>query len=250
MNIRTVIPILLLVLVPLTGQAAKKKQPLTVEVSPSSGGLPLVTATASNAPLGEIAERLEKKLATKIDVSAAARDLRVTTELDRQPLDLTLRELAPQAYLDGILSGGGAGKTAILIIHLRTAGEPAPAMAELKKRFSEVFMFSGNTEDPNIDPSEGKLDVTWRNGRLRVFGKKQPLSVVVARIAEELGIPFELIGDSREVIDVAVTDATLEQAMSALTPSVKLYYRKNLATFGMTPVRLVLEEPFPGEVTR
>ena len=242
MNIRA-LSILLLVFVPLTVHAAaKKKQPLTIEVSPSSGGLPLVTATASDAPLGEIAERLEKKLGTKIDVSAAARDLRVTTALDRQPLDLMLRELAPQVYLDGILSGG-AGKTTLLTIHLRTAGESAPTLAELRKSSSEVFMISGHTEDPAIDPSEGQLDVTYRNGRLRVFGKKQPLSVVVATIAEKLGIPLEMIGDSLEVIDVAVADATVEQVMSALTPSVKLYYRKDLATFGMTPVRLVLEAP-------
>lgn len=48
------------------------------------------------------------------------------------------------------------------------------------------------------------------------------------------------------MIDVSVADATLEQAMSALTPSVKLYHRKDLATFGLTPVRLVLQEPVSG----
>jgi hypothetical protein len=63
-------------------------------------------------------------------------------------------------------------------------------------------------------------------------------------IACALGIPLELIGDSRAMIDVSVTDATLEQVMSALTPSVKLYHRVDLATLRMTPVRLVVEEPF------
>ena len=243
MRIRIFLTALLLVCVPLTGHAAKKKKPLAVEVSASSDGLPLVTLTASNAPLGEVAERLAAKLGTKIDVSAAARSLRVTTELDRQPLDLTLRELAPQAYIDGILSGG-AGKTVVLSIHLRTAGEVAPPLEELRKSSSEALMFFGNTEDPSIDPLQGKLDVTWRNDRLRVFAKQQPLSVVVARIADALQIPLELIGDSREVIDVSVTDATLEQVMRALTPSAKLYHRKDLATFRLTPVRLVVQEPF------
>ncbi|HEU4887224.1 MAG TPA: hypothetical protein VFV49_05010, partial [Thermoanaerobaculia bacterium] len=243
MRIRTVLTVVLLVCVPLTGHAAKKKKPLAVEVSASSDGLPLVTLTASDAPLGEVAERLAKKLGTTIDVSAAARNFRVTTELDQQPLDLTLRELAPQAYVDGILTGG-TGKMAVVSIHLRTAGEGAPPLEELAKRSSEVMMFSGNTEDPGIDPLADMLDVTYRNDRLRVFAKQQPLSVVAFRIADALGIPLELIGDSREVIDVSVTDATLEQAMGALTPSVKLYHRKNLATFRMTPVRLVVQEPF------
>lgn len=243
MRIRTLLTILLLVCLPLTAHAAKKKKPLAVEVATSSDGLPLVTLTASDAPLGEVAERLAKKLATAIDVSPAARNFRVTTELDQQPLDLTLRELAPQAYVDGILTGGN-GKMEVLSIHLRSAGEEAPPLQELAKRTSEVIMFSGNTEDPDIDPLEGKLDVTWRNDRLRVFASKQPLSVVAFRIADALGIPLELVGDSREVIDVSVTDATLEQAMRALTPSVKLYHRKDLATFRMTPVRLVVQEPF------
>jgi len=243
MRLRTALTVLLLVFVPLTGHAAKKKKPLAVEVTPSSNGLPLVTLTASDAPLSEVAERLAAKLGTTIDVSAAARNFRVTTELDQQPLDLTLRELAPQAYVDGVLTGG-TGKMVVLSIHLRTAGEEAPPLAELTKSSSEVTMFFGNTEDPNVDPFEGKLDVTYRNDRLRVFANKQPLSVVAFRIADVLGIPFELLGDSREVVDVSVTDATPEQAIKALTPSVKLYHRKDLSTFRVTPVRLVVQETF------
>src|ERR1700741_1555193 len=104
MRIRTALTVLMLVCVPLTGHAAKKKKPLALEVSPSSVGLPMVTLTASDEPLGEVAARLAAKLKTKIDVSPSARNFRVTTELDQQPLDLTLRELAPQAYLDGILA--------------------------------------------------------------------------------------------------------------------------------------------------
>ena len=245
MRIRTVLIALLLVCLPLTVHAAKKKKPLAVEVSASSDGLPLVTLTASQASLGEVADRLAAKLGTKIDVSAAARTLRVTTDLDEQPLDLTLRELAPQAYIDGILTGG-TGKTVLLSIHLRTAGEAAPPLDELAKRSSETMMFFGHTEDAGVNPLEGKLDVTWRNDRLRVFAKQQPLSVVVAMVADALRIPFQLIGDSREIIDIAISDATLEQTMRALTPSVQLYHRKDLATFRMTPVRLVVQEPFEG----
>ena len=65
-------------------------------------------------------------------------------------------------------------------------------------------------------------------------------------VADALRIPFQLIGDSREIIDIAISDATLEQTMRALTPSVQLYHRKDLATFRMTPVRLVVQEPFEG----
>ena len=141
MKIRTVLTVLLLVCVPLTGHAAKKKKPLAVEVSASSAGLPLVTLTASDAPLGEVAERLAKKLGTTIDVSAAARNFRVTTELDQQPLDLTLRELAPQAYVDGILTGG-TGKT-VGSVHSpafgRRGGAPAGGAHEELLRGRDVL---------------------------------------------------------------------------------------------------------------
>lgn len=246
MKIRFAIAVLLLVLVPLAGHAEeKKKKPFLLEVTPASAaGLPLVTLTASDEPLSAVAERLSSKLGMAIDVSPAARNFRLTTELDQQPLDLTLRELAAQAYVDGILEGGATGKTSILAIYLRSAGEAPPPTAELTKSSNETIMFFGNTEDPAVDPFAGQLEVTWRNDRLRVFARKQVVSVVAARIAEEIGIPLELVGDSREMVDVSVTDATVEQAMKALTPAVKLYNRKDLATFKTTPVRIVVQEPF------
>lgn len=244
MRLRTVFTILLLVLVPISGYAAKKKKPLALEVTPVTSGLPLVTLTASDVPLQEIADRLAKQLGTTVEVSASARTLRITTQLDRQPLDLTLRELAPQAYIDGIVSGGSNGKTEIQAIHLHTAGDAPPPLDKLQKRTSEVLMFFGNTEDPAIDPLAGQLDVTFRNDRLRVFARSQPVSVVASRIADVLHIPLELIGDSREMVDVSVSDATIEQTMRVLGPSVKLYQRLDLARFRVTPVRIVVQEPF------
>jgi hypothetical protein len=249
MKIRIALAVLVLAFVPLTSHAAKKKKPLAVDVSTSPAGMPLVTLAASDAPLSEVAERLAAKLKTTIDVSPAARQFRVTTAVDQQPLDLALRELAPQVYVDGILSGGSTAKTDILSIHLRSAGETAPPVDEMQKRTSEVMMFFGNTEDEAVDPLEGQLDVTYRNDRLRVFSKKQPLSVVVYKLSEVLSIPLELIGDPRELVDLSLSDATVEQVMAALPSSVKLYHRKDLAAFRTTPVRLVVQVPFDEPAT-
>lgn len=243
MKLRTAFAILLLVLVPLSAHAAKKKKPLNVVVTQAASGLPLVTLSASDVPLSEVAERLAKELKTTVDVSANARKLRVTTELDEQPLDLTLRELAPQAYLDGIVTGGN-GKTEIQTIYLRTAGETAPSLEKLSKRTSEIMMFYGNTEDPAIDPLKGKLEVTSHNGLMRVYARSEDVTVVVARIAEVLGLPVELIGMPGELVNISLADATLDQVLKALPSSVKLYQRLDLATFRVTPVRFVIERPF------
>jgi hypothetical protein len=250
MRFRTPLALLLLLFVPLNGHAApKKKKPLALKVSPAPKGLPLVTLTAADAPLTEVAGRLAKELGTTVDVSVAARKFRVTAELDRQPLDLMLRQLAPQGYVDGILEGGATGRTEIKTIYLRNAGEPPPALTLLEQRSSQAMMFSGNTEDPSVDPFQGRLEVTYRNDRFRVMAKSQPLSVVVARIADELHLPLELVGDPAEVIDASVTDATVEQVMRALTPEVKLYYRLDVTTFRLTPIRFVvqaeMEQPKP-----
>jgi hypothetical protein len=239
---RTPLAILLLLFVPMSGHAAtKKKKPLALKVSPAPSGLPLVTLTASDAPLTEVAERLVKELGTTVDVSVPARKFLVTAELDRQPLDLALRQLAPQGYIDGVLSGGATGKIEIRTIYLRNAGEQPPSLKELQQRTSQALMFYGNTEDPNVDPFAGQLQVTYRNDRLRVFARKQPLSVVVSKIADELRLPVELIGDSSTLIDGSVSDATLEQVMTALTPEAKLYYRLDVTTLRMTPIRFVVQ---------
>jgi hypothetical protein len=244
MKMRAAIAVSLVLLFTPAGNAASKKKPLALKVSVPAGGLPLVTLTASDVPLGEVAEHLARTLGTRVDVSAGARELRVTTKLDRQPLDLALRELAPRAYLDGVLAGG-TGNPMILAIHLHAAGDAEPPLTELRRTTSDALIVVGNTEDPAENPLAGQLEVTFRNERLHVFAKKQPLSIVGYKIAEALGIPFELSGDPREVVDLAVRDASLEQAMRALPSSVRLYHRKDLATLEVTPVRVVVQAPAP-----
>lgn len=250
MRLRTALGLLLLSFLPAAARAeteealVAKKRPLAISVSPGPDGLPLVTLTASDEPLSRVAERLAREIGATVDVSGPARESRVTAELDRQPLDLTLRTLAPQAWLDGILSGG-AGGVEVRAVYLSTAGEAAPSLEKLKQRRSDVVMFYGHTEDRSADPFEGKLEVSYRDDRLRVFARSQPLVVVVSRIADALAIPLELVGDSLEVVDVSIAEGTLEDVLRALTPSAKLYYRVDLATFRLTPVRLVVEAP-PG----
>src|SRR5262249_37188164 len=119
-----------------------------------------------------------------------------------------------------------------------------PSLEKMKQRTSEVVMFFGNTEDPSVDPFEGKLEVTYRNERLRVFAKGQPLAVVASKLTEALGIPLELIGDPLDLVDVSVNAATPEQVMKAFPPAAKLYYRVDLATLRTMPVRLVVQAAF------
>jgi hypothetical protein len=241
--------LLLLLLMPLSAGAAEKPR-LTLKVDRVADGIPAITMTATKEPLSAVARALARELGIPVEVSEAAGTLPVTVKVYRKPLDLVLRDLAPQAYIDGILRGGSEGGIKLFAIHLSMAGEPAPSLAKLKQRTSDVIMFSGDTEDPDIDPLAGKLDVAYRNQRLRVQARSQALSVVAYRIADAIGIPLEIIGDSPELIDVSIADGSLEQVMGALTPSVRLYYRVDLATLRLTPVRMVVQAPDPPRKSR
>jgi hypothetical protein len=243
MRLRISLAALFVLLMALAAEGKKKETP-TVSVKSATAGLPRVTVLAADVPLVEIAQRLAKQLGTSVELSPAARALRVTTRQKQRPLETLLRALAPRAFVDQILTGG-SGKVEIVAIHLQTAGEAPPSLAKLTTRSSDTMLFFGDTEDASADPFAGKLEVAYRDGRLHIRANRQPLPDVVARLAEVLRIPFDWNGEMRELIDVNVKDATLEQAMRALNSSVKLYQRTDLTTGYVTPVRLVVEDAAP-----
>jgi len=76
-----------------------------------------------------------------------------------------------------------------------------------------------------------------------VRAHKQPLSVVLFKIANEIGVPFELRYESPEVVDVEFSNYTLEQALRSLSPEVRFYYRLDLQTFQAQPLRMALVAP-------
>ncbi len=84
------------------------------------------------------------------------------------------------------------------------------------------------------------LRITFQNNRLSVHAERQPLSVVLYKVASELGVPFELGSDTGEVVDTDFKDYTFEQAMRTLSPSVRFFYRADLLNFELYPIRIAL----------
>lgn len=228
-------------------KAAKEKRTWTLRMSKDTPAS--FTLKAKEARLGEITEEVGRLLKTQVFVSPLLANERVSLEFSGMPLEAVLRMLAPQAYIDYEVGGGDQAPKA-LAIYLNALNEKPPSTTEVVKGTSEAILIEGDTEEGTGDEEarkkreeENPLKVTYARNNLSVRARKQPLTVVLFKIAGELGIPFELRYESPEVVDVDFDNYTVEQAIRGLSPAVRLFYRTDLQTYDVQPLRIVLAAP-------
>ena len=205
------------------------------------------TVRAKDAGLSEITREISRLLKVPVSLSPLLEKQKVTLDFGGLNLEATLRMLAPQAYIDYVTGGDDPEQPRALAVYLQGANERPPSMTASVRGNSEAILIEGNTED-NTDgqaqkKEEDPLTVTFANNLLSVRAHKQPLSVVLYRVASEMGVPFELRYESPEVIDVEFTNYSLEQALKSLSPEIRFYYRLDLQTFQAQPLRMVLVPP-------
>ena len=207
------------------------------------------TLKAKDAPLSEIAGELARLLKVQVTLSPLISKQKVTAEFGGLPLEATLRMLAPQSYVDYVAGGEGSGEPKPLAVYLQGLNEPAPAATATVRGNAEAILIEGDTEEGTEGEAQRKtkeedpLRVTWANNQLSVRARKQPLTVVLFRIASEVGVPFELRYESAELVDVEFQNYPLEQAFRSLSPGVRFFYRLDLQTFQVQPLRLALLAP-------
>ncbi|HWS52772.1 MAG TPA: hypothetical protein VN228_01485, partial [Pyrinomonadaceae bacterium] len=224
---------------------AKDARPWTVRMSKEAPHT--FTVKAKEARLSEIAGELSKLLKVPVTISPLLDKQRVTVDFSGMNLEGALRLLAPQAYVDYV-AGGGEPQAHALAVYLQAVNEKPPALTATVRGNSEAILIEGDTEEGVEDPDKKKeeeepLKVTFAQNQLSVRARKQPLTVVLFKIASEIGVPFELRWESPEVIDVEFDNYSVEQAARSLSPGVQLYYRLDLQTFGVQPLRLALVSP-------
>lgn len=208
-----------------------------------------LTIVAKDVKLTELAAELGRVIKAPVHLSPLMQKQRVTVELAGINLEGVLPQLAPQPYVDYELSGDGS-QPRPLAVYLHALNERPPALAATVRGGSEAMLIEGHTEDglgteeeQRKRDEENPLKVTYEQRQLSVRARRQPLMVVVAKIASEIGVPFEPKVMSDEPIDLDFKNFTLEQAVRAISPAVKLYYRSDLQTFQIQPLRLVLAAP-------
>ena len=111
----------------------------------------------------------------------------------------------------------------------------------------QSLLIEGNTEDgvPTESDSEKKaeeppLKVFYKNYQLTIKAKKQPLSLVLLKIGEEIGIPVDLQDDGRALVDADISKLPVEDAIRQLSPNVRLFVRADLTRAERRVLRMVL----------
>jgi len=238
------------------GGAAAKKSPQSAtpgkawRVRVSVGPPVLVTLNAKEGPMAEIAADMGRQLGVPVILSPVMTNQRVTLDFVKYPLEAAVRLLAPQSYIDYEVTGDYSAQPKPIAIYLNAFNEAPPAANAVVKGTSEAILIEGDTEEGTeaeasntrqaSDKDDPPLRVTYEKNQLSVRARKQPLSVVLYAITDKLGIPFEVRSDNTELVDVNFTNYSVEQAVRNLSPSVRFYYRTDLQTSEIKPLRIVL----------
>jgi hypothetical protein len=228
------------------GGGAQAKPNWSVKVSKSEPYT--FTVKATDAKLGEIAAEIAKAVHVPITLSPLLQKQRVTLDFGGLNLDATLRMLAPSPVVDYEL-GGDDPQPKALAIYLQAVNEQPPAPGVEVRGAAQVILIEGDTEEGTDEAAERKrkeeeaLKVTYANSQLSLRARRQSLSVVLFRIASEVGVPFDLRYESTQIIDAEFDNYPLDQAVRSLSPEVRLYYRQDLQTFQIKPLRLALVRP-------
>ena len=209
-----------------------------------------VTLRAVDAPLTDVASEIGKQLNVPVSLSPVMKIQRVTLTVDQLPVETLLRTFAPQPYVDYRLDGGSASQPKYVAIYLTAYNEPAPALNAVVKGSNEAILVEGTfgeqeaeAAEPKREDEASRLRVSYEGKKLSVRAKNEPLSVVLYKISEAVGIPFELKYEGAEPTSINISEASLEQAMRSLPANVRLYYRLDIQTFDVRPLRLVLFAP-------
>ena len=231
------------------GQAAAKPSEKPWSVKMSKGAPYTFTVKAKEAPVTEITGELSRLLKVPFTLSPLLSKQKVTLDFGGLTLEATLRMLAPQSYIDYVAGGPGGDEPKALAVYLQGLNEQAPAANATVRGASEAILIEGDTEEGTDSEAQRKkeeenpLRVSFANNQLSVRARKQPLSVVLFKIASEVGVPFEMRYESPELVDVEFQNYPLDQAFRSLSPGVRFYYRVDLQTFQVQPLRLALLSP-------
>jgi hypothetical protein len=230
-------------------QSAVKPAAKSWSVRMSKGAPYTFTVKSKETPLPEIAAELSRLTKVSVTLSPLMAKQKVSLDFAGLNLEATLRMLAPQGYVDYVAGGEGGDEPKPLALYLQGANERPPSTTAAVKGATEAILIEGDTEEGTDSEAQKKreeedpLRVTWANNQLSVRARKQPLSVVLFKIASEVGVPFELRYESPEVVDVEFQNYPLDQAFRSIAPGVRFYYRVDLQTFQVQPLRLALLPP-------
>jgi hypothetical protein len=213
----------------------------------STKDLTTISLKAEGIPLSNVAADISKKIKVPVLLGRSAGKRQVTADFKALTLESAMQLLAPQVYIDYEINRSPGAPPQAVGVYLNDYDDPPPAINAVIPTNSQAMLIEGHTEEgletQETAPKEQPLRITYERSALTVKAKQQPLSVVLYKIANELGIPLELKGDSGEVVDLDINKSPLEDAVLRMSPNVRLYVRADLQRLERRPFLMVLVAP-------
>jgi len=200
-----------------------------------------ISLRAENAKLTDIAADLSKKLKTPVALSPVMQKQRATIDFADVVLEPAMQLLAPLVYIDYEIDSAPGAHPRPVGIYLSAHNEPAPAINANVRSTSQAFIISGNTEGESDEDDD--IHISYRNGKLTLKAKDQPLLDVLSSISDETGVRLEAKDDATETVSVDIKDLPLDEAILKVSPHLRLYLRADLYRNQRTPLLIVIVQP-------
>ena len=228
---------------------AKPKLPfvLTVKTRPILN----ISLKAEKAKMSEVSQELSKKLKTPIFLGPERQNELITVEFSELTLEPALQLMSPTVYVDYEIDTGSGEPPKALGIFLYDLNQGEPPPTAVVTGSNQSMLIEGNTED-GVEPvgedaknkeEEQPLRITYAKGLLSVKAKKQPLTLVLLKIGEELGVPVDIQNQNLAEIDLEISKLPVEDVVRQLSPHIRLFLRADLTRAEKRALRLVLAEP-------
>ena len=235
---------------------AKSQTPTVVEKLPFALSVktqPIlnISLKAEKVKLVDVAAALSKRLKIPVFVGPSLQKEVVSIEFSGLTLEPAMQLLSSATYIDYEIDTGAGVQPKPLGVFLYDAASPEPPVTAVVAGSTQSLLIEGDTEDgvePQTDEDkkrqeEKPLKIQFQNNILSVKAKKQPLSVVLLKIGEELGIPVDIQFESTDIIDTEISKLSVEDAIRKLSPNIRLFLRADLLHAERRALRLVLADP-------
>ena len=207
-----------------------------------------ISLKAEKAKVSEVAQELSKQLKTPIFVGPERQNETLTIEFSQLTLEPALQLLSPTVYIDYEIDTGSSGPPKALGIYLFDTNQGEPPLSASVTGSTQSLLIEGNTEDgvetqtadDKNKVEEEPLRVAFQNNSLSVKAKKQPLSLVLLKIGEKIGIPVDIQDDNTTMVDAEISKLPVEDAVRQLSPHIRLFLRADLTRAERRALRLVL----------
>lgn len=227
-----------------TKPGAKQPYTLTVKTRPILN----ISLKAEKANIADVVQELSKKLKAPIFLGTQRQKDPLSIEFSELTLEPALQLMSPTVYVDYEIDAGSQEPPRVLGIFLYDTNQGEPPMTAVVHGSTQSLLIEGDTEegvetDGEKKKEEEPLRVTYENHALSIKAKKQPLSLVMLKIGETLGIPVDIQDERSEVIDANISKLPVEDAVRQLAPNIKMFVRADLTRAERRTLRLVLTQP-------